>query len=165
MRCVVIVLLVTIVLDAKPQNPAVELSGDILQLAIPAVAFSSTLFWPEQDNKGTWEVVKAGAVSTIATYGIKYLVNKERPNGDPYAFPSGHTSRAFTGAAFIQRKYGWKYGAPAYLLATYTGWSRVYVNKHDYWDVLGGAAVGIASGLLFTKPFNQRKPTQVYFWR
>jgi len=155
MRYSIIVILFFITSHVKGQSNAIEISGDILQLAIPGAAFTSTLIWAEEDYKGTWEVVKAGVVSTIATYGIKYIVNKERPNGEPHAFPSGHTSRAFTGAAFIQRKFGWKYGAPAYLLAGYTGWTRVHSGNHDYWDILGGAAVGIISAYIFAKPYKE----------
>ncbi|MFP4555388.1 MAG: phosphatase PAP2 family protein [Bacteroidales bacterium] len=155
MRYIIIALLFILSNHAKGQNGAIELSGDVLQLAIPGGAFASTLIWAEEDYKGTWEVVKAGVVSTVATYGIKYIVNKERPNGEPYAFPSGHTSRAFTGAAFIQRKFGWKYGAPAYLLAGYTGWTRIHSGNHDYWDILGGAAVGIVSAYIFAKPYQE----------
>ncbi len=155
MRYTIIVILIFLTSHVKGQSSAIEISGDILQLAIPGGAFASTLVWAEEDYKGTWEVVKAGVVSTVATYGIKYIVDKERPNGESYAFPSGHTSRAFTGAAFIQRKFGWRYGAPAYLLASYTGWTRVHSGKHDYWDILGGAAVGIISAYIFAKPYQE----------
>ena len=67
------------------------------------------------------------------------------------AFPSGHASSAFQGAAFIQRRYGIKQAWPAYVLATYTGWTRVDADKHDTTDVLAGAALGIASSFVFAK--------------
>ena len=91
--------------------------------------------------------------SFVITHAIKRLINKQRPNGGNYSFPSGHTSAAFTGAAFIERRYGLKVGIPTYLLASYVGWTRVESNYHDKWDVLGGAIVGIGSAYLFTKPF------------
>ena len=92
-------------------------------------------------------------MSLVITHSLKRIINKERPNGGDYSFPSGHTSAAFTGAAFIERKYGFKYGIPSYLLASYVGWTRIQANKHDKWDVLGGAIIGIGSAYIFTKPF------------
>ena len=85
------------------------------------------------------------------------MINKQRPEGrnEFNSFPSGHTSSAFSGASFIQRRYGWKYGGPAYLLATLVAVSRTEApdGYHDGWDVLAGAAIGIGSTYLFTKPY------------
>ncbi len=65
---------------------------------------------------------------------------------------SRHTSAAFSGAAFYQVRYGWKWGVPAYVLAAYTGASRVYGQKHFVDDVLSGATVGIFSALAVARP-------------
>jgi hypothetical protein len=43
---------------------------------------------------------------------------------------------------------------PAYVLATYTGWTRVTADEHDTADVLAGAAVGIASSFILAKREN-----------
>jgi membrane-associated phospholipid phosphatase len=37
------------------------------------------------------------------------------------------------------------------------GWSRVYANKHDYWDVLGGTILGISCSYVFTKRLADEK--------
>ena len=95
----------------------------------------------------------------IATHSLKIIINKERPNGGDFGFPSGHTSAAFSGASFIERRYGLKIGVPAYILASYVGWSRVETNHHDYWDVIAGASLGIISGYIFTKPIKKRSLT------
>jgi len=92
----------------------------------------------------------------IFTHSVKRIINKKRPNGSNYSFPSGHTASAFTGASFLQLRYGWKVGIPAYLLASYVGYTRIKANKHDKWDVLGGAVVGIGSSLLFVKPYKNK---------
>jgi membrane-associated phospholipid phosphatase len=80
------------------------------------------------------------------SYAIKYATDRTRPNGDPRSLPSGHASTSFATATVLQTHYGWKLGLPAYLLATYTGVSRIYENQHWASDVVLGAAVGIASG-------------------
>ena len=144
------------IIPAKAQNDYIEKTGDVIQIALPSAALVSTIIWRD-GQEGPWQFVQTMAVSTILTHGLKRAINKPRPNGGNLAFPSGHTSAAFTGAAFIQKRYGWKWGIPAYALAGFTGWSRVHANKHDYWDVLGGAVVGIGSAYLFAKPYEKQK--------
>lgn len=58
-------------------------------------------------------------------------------------------------ASFLQRRYGWKYGAPAYVLAGFTGYSRINAQKHDGWDILAGAVIGIGNTYLFTTPYQE----------
>jgi membrane-associated phospholipid phosphatase len=41
-------------------------------------------------------------------------------------------------------------------LATYVGWARTYAKKHDWWDVLAGAAIGAGSAYIFTRPFAKK---------
>jgi len=137
------------------QKSTQEKSGDILQIALPAIAGISTLIYKD-GQKGTLQFAKSMLVSIIVTHGLKTIINKKRPNGGNYAFPSGHTSAAFTGAAFLQKRYGLKIGIPAYVLASYVGVTRVNAKKHDYWDVLAGAIVGIGSSYLFTKPYKKK---------
>jgi membrane-associated phospholipid phosphatase len=84
------------------------------------------------------------------TYAIKYAADRTRPNGDPHSFPSGHASTSFATAMVLQEHYGWKLGVPAFLLAGYTGASRVIANQHWTSDVVFGAAVGMASGRTVT---------------
>ncbi len=156
-RIFIVALFSVTLLTAHAQINPVDLSGEVLQLAIPGAAFASTLIWSEEEYKGTWQFIWAAGVSTVVTYGLKYAINKERPNGEKHSFPSGHASRAFMGAAFAQRKFGWKVGIPAYALAAYTGYTRLYANKHDYWDIIGGAAVGVVSSYIFAKPYNNEK--------
>lgn len=87
--------------------------------------------------------------------GLKYAIDKDRPDdsGDD-SFPSGHTADSFAAATFIQQRYGWKWGIPAYIGATFVGYTRVDSDKHYVEDVLAGAAIGIISGLYFTEPYS-----------
>ena len=143
------------------QSKTIQSSGDVLLFALPASALTSSLIL--KDYKGTLQFAKGFAVNQAITIGLKYATDKKRPfnNGDR-AFPSGHTSTTFQSAAFIQKRYGWKYGIPAYALAGFTGYSRINAQKHDGWDVLAGAVVGIGSAYLFTTPY-QREHMELTF--
>lgn len=142
----------------KAQNKSITTAGDILQMAIPAVALGSTFIWNDDNTKPTWQFVKAYGTSLVLQQALKHIVLKPRPDGsDNYSFPSGHTTSAFSGASFIQRRYGWKYGVPSYILASFVGYSRIQAKKHDGWDVLAGATIGIGTSYLFTKPYAKTK--------
>lgn len=131
---------------------AVRTSTDVVLVAMPVATLGIAI--AHRDWKGIG-IGAAEAAGTLAvTYGLKYAVHKRRPDGsDRRSFPSGHSSLVFTDASFLMRRYGWKFGVPAYALATYVAWGRVYARKHDFWDVAVGAAIGSAIGLLSTRPF------------
>lgn len=144
--------------NTNAQNNDITKSGDIIQMVIPEVALISTFIWKDDKTKPTWQFIKAYGSSIIVTQTLKHIIQKPRPDGsDNFSFPSGHTTSAFTGAAFIQRRYGWKYGIPAYVLSSYVGYTRIQARKHDSWDVLAGATIGIGSAYLFTKPYQKNK--------
>lgn len=73
----------------------------------------------------------------------------ERPSGRPYGFPSGHVGFVVGGAAFLQERYGWHYGLPAYMLAAYVANERVDEDHHYARDVLAAAALSYGVGRLF----------------
>lgn len=131
----------------------IERTGDILQLAIPLTAYGMTYIF---DDRGGQRSLTSSLFSTLGTtYALKYTFQDERPDGGEGSFVSGHTSSAFSAAAFIQRRYGWKYGLPAYLAASFVGWSRVKAGRHYSDDVLRGAAIGILSSYLLTRPYHK----------
>ena len=147
-------LLLVIANQLQAQSPVLESSGDVLLFAMPAVALGGSI--AAKDYRGTWQFSKGFLLNQGLTIILKRALNKPRPfdNGDN-AFPSGHTSTTFQSAAFIQRRYGWKYGIPAYVLASYTGYTRINAQRHDGWDILGGMLVGVGSAYLFTTPFQE----------
>ncbi len=150
-RVILILFCCLISINTKAQNFDYEKLGDNLQIALPVSAIASTFIWND-NQKAPLQFIKTMGGSFIVTHSLKRIINKERPNGGDYSFPSGHTSAAFTGAAFIEKRYGLKAGIPAYILASYVGWSRVYSKHHDYYDVVAGALLGIGSAYIFTKP-------------
>ena len=135
--------------------------GDTLQFAVPVAALALTFVLKGLDEPAAGAVnIKSGRLihlggsprhdlalaigrSVVITQALKYTFNERRPDGGSYSFPSGHTSFAFTGAEFIRKEYGWWWGAPAYAVASYVGWSRVEARRHYTHDVLAGAVIGI----------------------
>jgi hypothetical protein len=134
-----------------------EKSGDIMHFLLPATALGLTLVIEDNEDKyqGSWQLIKSGVVSRVAVEGLKFAVDKDRPDGSgDDSFPSGHTADSFASATFIQQRYGWQWGIPAYIGATFVGYSRVKSDKHYLEDVLAGAAIGILAGLYFTEPYS-----------
>ncbi|MBQ7540138.1 MAG: phosphatase PAP2 family protein, partial [Bacteroidaceae bacterium] len=74
-------------------------------------------------------------------------INEERPDGtDRHSFPSGHTMIAFSGAHILCKEYGRKsvwYPIAGYAVATAVGIDRVRRNRHHWYDVATGAAIGV----------------------
>jgi hypothetical protein len=96
------------------------------------------------------DLVRSQIVSGSVTIGLKHVVDRPRPDGSPYSFPSGHASAAFASATVLERHFGWKVGLPLYGAAAYAATSRLSENKHYASDVIFGAAVGIAAGRAVT---------------
>ncbi|MDT0646756.1 phosphatase PAP2 family protein [Zunongwangia sp. F260] len=135
----------------NPDDSFIENSGDATVFLLPISAAATTLI--VEDYKGTWQFTKSFALNLAVTGAAKILINKQRPlQGGDYAFPSGHTSVAFQAASFFQRRYGFKYSLPAYVLAGYASFRRIHATRHGGWDVLAGAVAGIGSTWIFTNP-------------
>jgi len=125
-----------------------EVAGDALGILLPFYALAHTAV--VKDREGTKQLALSLGVSVATTLALKLTIDKQRPDDSGHdSFPSGHTAAAFGGAAFLQRRYGWGYGAPAYALATFVGWSRVHADRHRVEDVVAGAAISLASAYYF----------------
>jgi membrane-associated phospholipid phosphatase len=128
----------------------IETAGDVLMYALPMAAFGAT-FAVEDDREGSIQFLKSFGAAELTMQGLKAITDKRRPDGECCrSFPSGHTSRAFTGAAFIHRRYGFRHAIIPYLAAGFVGVSRIHADRHFVEDVVAGAALGIASAWLFT---------------
>ena len=148
-------------LPVTGQNKTIETTGDVILIALPVATLATTLI--VDDTQGTWQFTKGLILTEAITFGLKITVNKPRPDGsDANSFPSGHTSTTFHSASFIHRRYGFTYSIPAYALAGFTAFSRIEADKHDGWDVLMGAIIGIGSTYLFTSEY-QREHMELTF--
>jgi membrane-associated phospholipid phosphatase len=110
-------------------------------------------FKPKNDfHHQTINIIVANAIGAAVFTTLKYTVKEERPDqSDDLSFPSGHTAIAFTNAALLYYEYKdsnlW-YASSGFLFATATGILRIANNRHYTSDVLTGAGIGLASGLI-----------------
>lgn len=140
--------------EITADEKSIEYMGDVLAVIIPATAYGTTFYM--DDEAGRIEFYKSIATATVATFGLKYTVKRERPDGsNNRSFPSAHTMFAFQGATFIHRRYGFNYAIAAYLGASFVGYSRIEADKHYLGDVLAGAAIGSLSSWFFTDRYKQ----------
>ena len=117
-------------------------------------------FKPKNNFKQqTINIIVANAIMGTVVFATKNIVKEERPDqSDNLSFPSGHTATAFTNASLLYYEYKdsnlW-YASSGFLFATATGILRIANNKHYTSDVLAGAGIGLASGLIvsYWNPF------------
>ncbi len=130
-------------IQTPAQNDLVTRLGDIGALALPASAMIPAFVHGKEDQYHDFtDMAWAYGATITSTYALKFARDVQRPDGDRYSFPSGHTSSAFSGATLIQMRYGTKFGLPAFLLAGFVGYSRVQAERHYWADVIGGAVLG-----------------------
>jgi membrane-associated phospholipid phosphatase len=91
-------------------------------------------------------LVQALAVNGATTLVLKGATNTRSPNGERFAWPSGHTSSAFTAAAVLNEYYGPWVGVPSLALAGLVGYQRIDSREHDFSDVVFGAMLGYVVG-------------------
>jgi membrane-associated phospholipid phosphatase len=148
---VAIALLLAVSLGAvEARADTVSRVGDVGAILLPVGAAGGALL--AKDHRGLVELAEAYGSAMAVVYILKPLVDRTRPDGGRQSFPSGHAASAFAGAAFLHRRYGWRYGIPAYAVASFVGYSRVEAKRHHTGDVVAGAALGIAANLVFTHP-------------
>jgi undecaprenyl-diphosphatase len=108
-------------------------------------------------NREAWFICALLAPLAIAlNYVIKLIVKRPRPvleglpplGGAPssLSFPSAHATSSFAVATAMTRVDAW--GALAFVLAIALSLGRPYLGMHYPSDVLAGAVLGVALGLI-----------------
>lgn len=146
---------VLVVLTGAPDARAgegIQTAGSVLNAALLGAAAGAAL--GHHDLVGAGQLAISLGVTWTATQTLKRLVDETRPNGGHFSFPSGHSSSSFASAEFMRRRYGWKWGAPAYAVAAFVAYSRVESHMHYTRDVVAGAALGVATSFIFTRPWH-----------
>ena len=130
---------------------AISLLGQASAL-VPLIVLASFVLWRDRRR---WAIALpaimagTGALQLIA----KWAVDRPRPNGTPWGFPSGH---ALTVAVFFglvaymvctspaHRRWRWPSCALCASTVLAVAFSRLYLDMHWLSDVGGGLAVGAA---------------------
>ena len=92
------------------------------------------------------DLIRAQVLNGVMTVGLKLAADRTRPNGGGMSFPSGHSSATFASVTVLTEHYGWKFGLPAYAVASFIGWTRVRDQQHWLSDVIFGSTIGIVAG-------------------
>lgn len=120
----------------------------------PSAHFAATGLWymlsvKEQDQLNrdrAWTMLSALSVTTLTTGGLKAIVHNDTPNGQKWAWPSGHTASSFTVASVLDEYYGPSVGIPAYAFASLVGLRMMDTGDHWASDVVFGATLGWVVG-------------------
>lgn len=137
-------------------NKFISRSEPYIAMGVPVTMAVVGLIKKDKDLlKDAIYVGTSVAGAFVVTYGMKYLIDRERPydrfpdSVHPYSyesspsFPSSHTSTAFALATSLCIKYPkWYVIAPSALWACSVGVSRMNEGVHYPSDVLAGAAIG-----------------------
>ncbi|MGM9701738.1 MAG: phosphatase PAP2 family protein [Prevotella sp.] len=125
------------------------------------------------ENGKSWGETAVGVgmsyvLTAAVVCGLKHTVKEWRPDhSDRRSFPSGHAALAFAGATALHKEYGhvspWL-SVGGYGVATLTAVDRVLRDRHHWYDVVAGAAIGVAGcelSYLMTRRIFRRKQVDV----
>jgi membrane-associated phospholipid phosphatase len=133
-----------------------DISGHAVMSAIPVTAILIAYFRDDVEGEKQFlrNLIANQLLTSVARLGFDNTSWGKRPDGGPYGFPSGHVAFAASGASFLQERYGWEYGVPAWLLTGYVAWVRVDNDNHRWRDVVASSVLAYGVAKLFVTPEN-----------
>lgn len=122
----------------------------------------AAIFYFRVDHLLAYEVILGTLTLWLIVELMKIIIRRRRPylhlkeirivgeRARGHSFPSGHTSQSFFMATLIIQHFnaGPIGGLTLYSIALLVGITRIYVGMHYPRDVIGGAVLGTAWGLL-----------------
>jgi membrane-associated phospholipid phosphatase len=123
-------------------------------LGSPATHFVGTGLWyileaQDHDDAGRQRAVtmlSALTITGVVTGGLKAIRDNDQPDGQDWAWPSGHTASSVAVASVLHEFYGLKVGLPAYVGAGVVAWRMMDDGDHWASDVVFGATLGWVVG-------------------
>lgn len=120
----------------------------------PVTHFAGTALWyvleaEDGDDPGRQKAVtmlSALTITAAVTGGLKAIRHNDQPDGQSWAWPSGHTSSSVAVASVLHEFYGLKVGLPAYATSGVVAWRMMDDGDHWASDVLFGATLGWVVG-------------------
>ena len=127
-------------------------TGTVVQIRLPLIL---------ADKIGMVQLLYTGISATIATHGLKRLVDRvevqhtrlgERPSkpNSHQNMPSGHSSMASCAAYFVSRRYGFLHALYLLPILLLTMYARVALHDHTVSAVIVGTLVGFLAAAVFT---------------
>jgi membrane-associated phospholipid phosphatase len=130
-------------LAASPDRN-LEKAGTAVAIALPLAATGISLLH-DRDWDGLGELVVSTGLTVGTSLILKRLVHERRPDGSDFqSFPSDTAALADSSADYLWTRYGWKYGLPAYLAASFVDYTRTNAKKHHWYDVAASGAIAFA---------------------
>src|SRR3977135_738335 len=115
----------------------VKTAGEILRFALPVAAGGYSLY--KQDYDGVLQLTVSEVITEGTSLVPQHFIKEQRPDkSNWHSFPSDSAGVAFSAASYLQIRYGWNYGLPAYAVAAFVGYSSVQAEKAQWVELLGG---------------------------
>ncbi len=126
------------------------LSASIYLAAVGALAIVH-YWWIKGKASQRYAVWFSGLLAALLalTEILKRVIDRIRPDGEPFSFPSRHATLAFYIALTLPVEKKWR--AVLITWACAVSFSRLWLNVHWMSDVLVGIGIGVAAGFLFLK--------------